>query len=104
MRLGYTYFQGYFFCKPQIVSHADIPAFKRNYLRFIQAVNAPAMNFDELEDIVKHDVSLSTKLLRYLNSSSMGMSQRITSIKQALTLLGEKPLRRWASLVALAAL
>jgi len=104
LELGYSYFQGYFFCKPQIISQADIPAFKQNYLRFIQAVNAPALNFDQLEDVVKHDIALSTKLLRYLNSSSMGMSHTISSIKQALTLLGEKPLRRWASLVALAAL
>ncbi len=102
--LGYSYFQGYFFCKPQIISQSDIPAVKRNYLRFLQVVNAPNLNFDSLEDVVKHDISLSTKLLRYLNSSSMGMSHNITSIKQALTLLGEKPLRRWASLIALAAL
>lgn len=104
LRLGYTYFQGYFFCKPQIIAHVDIPTFKQTYVRFIQALNAPALNFDQLEDIVKHDVSLSTKLLRYLNSSSRGMSQRISSVKQALTLLGEKPLRRWGSLVALASL
>lgn len=102
--LGYTYFQGYFFCKPDLVEFVDIPAFKQNYLRFIQEVNAPVLNFDRLETVVKTDMSLSTKLLRYLNSSAMGITNKITSIKQALAMLGEKPLRKWATLVALVAM
>jgi EAL and modified HD-GYP domain-containing signal transduction protein len=102
--LGYTYFQGYFFCKPEVCEFTDVPAYKQNYLRFIQEVNAPQLDFDRLETVVKTDMSLSAKLLRFLNSSAMGISNRITSIKQALTMLGEKPLRKWATLVALLAM
>jgi c-di-GMP-related signal transduction protein len=99
--LGYTYFQGYFFCKPEVSQFTDLPTFKQNHLRFVQEVNATPIDFDRLEEVVKADMSLSTKLLRFLNSSSMGIANRITSIKQALTMLGEKPLRKWATLVAL---
>jgi EAL and modified HD-GYP domain-containing signal transduction protein len=104
MNLGYSYFQGYFFCKPEIISGRDIPAFKQNYLRFLQEVNRPELNFDRLEEIIKHEVSLSTKLLRYLNSASLAVRHRLTSIRQALALLGEVPLRKWASLAALGAM
>jgi EAL and modified HD-GYP domain-containing signal transduction protein len=102
--LGYAYFQGYFFCKPQIISRKDIPAFKQNCLRFIQEVNTPSISFERLEEVVKRDPSLSTKLLRYLNSAAFGLTNRVTSIRQALALLGEKALRKWASLIALSEL
>jgi EAL and modified HD-GYP domain-containing signal transduction protein len=104
VKLGYHYFQGYFFCKPQIVSRKNIPAFKQNCLRFIQEVNSPSISFERLEGVVKRDPALSTKLLRYLNSAAFGLVNRITSIRQALALLGEKPLRKWASLIALSEL
>lgn len=102
--LGYSYFQGYFFCKPQIVSQREIPPFKRNCLRFIQEVNAPEISYTRLEEVVKHDAALATRLLRYLNSAAIGLVHRVTSIRQALALLGEKPLRKWASLIAMAEL
>ena len=104
VKLGYTYFQGYFFCKPQIISRRDIPAFKQSCLRFIHEVNSPTISFERLEEVVKRDPSLSTKLLRYLNSAAFGLTNRVTSIRQALALLGEKALRKWASLIALSEL
>jgi EAL and modified HD-GYP domain-containing signal transduction protein len=104
LKLGYSYFQGYFFCKPEIIAGKELPAVKANYLRFLQEVNRREVNYDQLEDVIKHELSLSTKLLRYLNSAAMGMRNRLHSIKQALVLLGEKPLRKWASLVATSAL
>lgn len=104
VNLGYAYFQGYFFCKPEIISRKDIPAFKQSCLRFIQEVNTPSISFERLEEVVKRDPSLSTKLLRYLNSAAFGLSNRVSSIRQALALLGEKPLRKWASLIALSEL
>ena len=102
--LGYTYFQGYFFCKPEIVAGKDVPALKHAYLRFLQQVNQPTINYDQLEETIKHEVSLSAKLFRYLNSAALGVRHRLNSIKQALALLGEGPLRKWASIVAFSAL
>lgn len=104
LRLGYSYFQGYFFCKPEIMSGREIPSYKQNYIRFLQQINRPKLNFEELEAIVKQEVSLSVKLLRYLNSAKMGLRTKIESIKQAMTLLGEGPLKRWGSLIALTSL
>ncbi|UCD76727.1 MAG: HDOD domain-containing protein [Phycisphaerales bacterium] len=101
LALGYALFQGYFFSKPKIVESRDFVGAKHKYMLFLQEVHSPELDFDRLEKVVKSDASLSVKLLRYLNSAGMGVRERITSIKQALILLGEKPLRKWASLVAL---
>ena len=54
--------------------------------------------------MIKHEASLSVKLLRYLNSSGMGIREKVTSIGQALALLGERPLKKWAMLVSMTCL
>ncbi len=101
IELGYKYFQGYFFCKPEIVRRKDIPAFKLNYLKFIQEVNRPDMDFDRLELIIRRELSLSVKLLRYLNSAWFGWRHEVDSIRHAVRLLGENQIKKWASLVAM---
>ena len=100
--LGYSYFQGYFFCKPTIISGKDIPAYKLHYLRILQVIHRPEIDFKSLEEIIKHEISLSFKLLRYINSAYFGMRNKITSIMQALALLGEREIKKWVSLIALA--
>ena len=102
--LGYSLFQGYFFAKPKIIEGRDIAGAKHKYLLFLREVHSPELDFDRLEKVIKSDGSLSVKLLRYLNSAGMGVRERITSIKQALVLLGARPLRKWASLVAMTCL
>src|SRR5581483_900929 len=100
--LGYGLFQGYFFLKRQVFSARDIPAFRPNYLRILQAVHRPELNFAELEGILKREVSLSYRLLRYLNSPCCGLRHEITSLRHALSMLGENEIRRWVSLVVVA--
>ncbi len=98
---GYELFQGYFFCKPEMVVGKDVPAVKTNLLRLIQEINRPDVDFDRLEKIIKSEVALSVRLLRYLRSAGFGWRHEIESISQALRVLGESNTRKWASLVAL---
>ena len=99
--MGFDYFQGYFFSKPEMISRQEIPAFQLNYLRILGAVQEPEVNLEEIEKIIKVEESLCFKLLRYLNSSLFGFRGRIHSIHHALSLLGEKETRLWVSLAAL---
>ena len=101
LEMGYSYFQGYFFSKPLILSGKDIPSFKIIYLKILQEINRQDLDYDRLEDYVKMDVSLSYKLLKFINSLSFGFRNEIRSIKQALVLLGQKELSKWLSLIAL---
>ena len=102
--MGYTYFQGYFFGKPKIVSGSEIAASKLGCLQILQEANRTNLNFVRLEELVKHEVAISYKLLKYINSALFGLRWKIESIKQALVLLGEKNVKKWISLVALAAM
>ena len=93
-RLGYRYFQGFFFCMPEMITTRDIPAVKLNHLRLLDQINRPTVDVDELEGIIHCDAGLSYKLLRYLNSVGFGLRHRVNSIKHAITLLGEKAVRK----------
>lgn len=99
--MGYDFFQGYFFSKPVVVSGRDMPSSKIGYLRLISEVNKQVPDFDEIEDIIRRDLSLAFKLLKYINSASYGFKSNIKSIKHALVLLGVSEIKKWVSLVAL---
>ncbi len=98
---GYEFFQGYFFCKPEMVTGKDVSALKANLVRLIREVNRPEIDFDGLEALIKREVALSVKLLRYLHSAGFGWRHDVNTIGQALRVLGERSTRKWASLVAL---
>lgn len=99
--MGYSYFQGYFFCKPLILSGKTLPSYKTNYLRILREINQPELDFKKIESIIKQDVSLSYKLLKFINSSIFGFKTTISSLQHALTLLGQKEITKWISLIAL---
>ncbi len=100
--LGYSYFQGYFFSRPEILRRHDIPPNKLNYLRLLQAANQADMDIQSVAERVKAEASISYRLLRYLNSSAFFLASEVHSIPHALSLLGERGIRRWVSLVAVA--
>jgi EAL and modified HD-GYP domain-containing signal transduction protein len=103
-RLGYALHQGPFFCTAQQLVRKEIPAFKLNYLRILQKVNEPEIQYDELDGVIRQDLALSLKLLRYVNSAMFALPQRVESIRQALALVGISVIRRWVCLLALAAM
>lgn len=102
--MGYDYFQGNFFAVPDILTGKEVPGYKANYIRMLQEVHRLDATFEDLEEIVKRDISLSFKLLTYINSAALGMRCSINSIKQALVMLGFDELKKWISIVALKSL
>ncbi|HNR13436.1 MAG TPA: HDOD domain-containing protein [Thermodesulfobacteriota bacterium] len=100
-RMGYSYFQGYFFSKPVIVARNDIPTTKIAYLNVLQEIHQEELDIAALEKSVKCDASLSYKLLKYINSAYFGQQKQIESIRHALSLLGEREVRKWLSLVVM---
>jgi EAL and modified HD-GYP domain-containing signal transduction protein len=102
--LGYDYFQGYFFCRPETLARQGLAPSRANYLRLIEELNKPEIDYNRVERVLKQEAPLALKLLAYLNSSLFGRRNRVTSLKQAAILLGRKNLRRWASITALVGL
>ena len=99
--MGFNLFQGYFFCKPEIVSGKEIPGSQLVLLQIMAEVNQPEFDIQKVETLIAPDVSLAYKVLRYINSAFFAKAQRISSIQQALVYMGEAEIRRFVSLVAL---
>lgn len=97
---GFVYFQGYFFRRPEMMNTHDMPANRMNYLRMLQEVSRPELELAELEKLIKTEASVCYRLLRYLNSAIFGLQSEIHSVKHALSMLGERDVRRWVRLVA----
>ena len=98
--LGYSLFQGYFFCRPQMMKTRAVPPNRVGFLRLLREVHSPELDFDVIEALIEQDVALSLKLLRFLHTAAFGLGREISSIRQALMTLGERNLRKWVSLVA----
>lgn len=101
LEMGFSYFQGYFFCKPVIVAAKNLPGYKTSYFHILQELNRPEVEFSCIEEIIRKDVSLSYKLLRFINSPVFGFQNNISSLRQALALLGQKEIIKWISLISL---
>jgi len=101
--LGIDYYQGYFYCRPDIVAGTKPPESKMSVLRAMQQAMT-ASSIDDMSAIVKQDVSLSYRLLKYINSAAFGLRREVQSIEQALALLGLKNIRRWLTLLTMTSL
>jgi len=99
-KMGYQLFQGYFFAKPVIVSRKDIPTNKLQFLRILKDVHAEEVDFQKLAKTIQSEVSLSYKLLKLINSAAFALRNKVTSILQALSLLGIREIRSWVSLLS----
>jgi EAL and modified HD-GYP domain-containing signal transduction protein len=99
---GYRLLQGYYFCRPSTFSATTILGRRGINVELLGALNREDLNVAQLEELVKRDVSLSYRVLRSINSSSYGLRREVTSIRQALVLLGRDQVRKWASVWTLA--
>jgi EAL and modified HD-GYP domain-containing signal transduction protein len=95
---GCDLFQGYFFCQPEVIRDRKIAAGRLALLEFISTLQDPAVEFAQLEQMIVRDVALSYRLLCYVNSAFFGLRRAISSIQQALVMLGVENLKRWATL------
>ncbi|MCB9494937.1 MAG: HDOD domain-containing protein [Desulfobacteraceae bacterium] len=100
-KMGFELFQGFFFCKPQIIKGQNIPSNKVQLLHLIAEINKKDAQMSRIANLIQHDVGLSYKILRYINSAYYRRLQKISSIKDAAVLIGLEELKKLASLVVL---
>jgi EAL and modified HD-GYP domain-containing signal transduction protein len=103
-KLGFSYFQGYFFSKPEKIRIREIDSSKINLVSLLAEVNKKTTTLKRIEAIITRDVALAYKLLRYINSSYFYRLKSIDSIAHAITYLGENELRRFIILVLISEL
>lgn len=98
LREGYEYFQGYYFCRPVLMSSGEIPPNRLNYLALLRALHQDPLNLKEIEILVKREAALCYRLLRLVNSALFGLRQEVTSIMTALLTIGDQQFRKLASI------
>lgn len=103
-RMGFSYFQGYFFCRPEPIGIVEISSMKVNLLRLLAEVTKKGTSLERLRDIIASDVAITYKLLRFLNSAYFYRLQEVKSVMHAVAYLGEKELRRFIMLVIVSGL
>lgn len=101
-KYGFDFYQGHFFQKPKVMVGRDIPGSKLQYLLILRQLQNENYSIKDVADIISHDVSLSYKLLKYVNSAYFGLGREIQSIDGAVAMIGEIDLKKWLSLVMLA--
>ncbi|GAB6036842.1 HDOD domain-containing protein [Fundidesulfovibrio butyratiphilus] len=100
-RLGFTLFQGFFFEKPVLVPGRTIQTGKAARLSLLAALERPDMDVAALAQAIESDVSLSYRLLTFINSAAFGLRHKIHSIRHAVTMLGWRKMKRWLWMVVL---
>jgi c-di-GMP-related signal transduction protein len=103
-QMGYEYFQGYFFARPVVLARHEIPVCKLNHLRILEQIHRTELDYPAIERLIRSEVSLASKLLRFINSALFAWDQPVQSIIQALTGLGDQEIRTWVSLATLPSL
>lgn len=101
LALGFQYFQGFFFQKPDLVSRQEMPGYKIHYLHILKKIHDPVFELDAIEEIIKRDVSLTYKLLRFINSASFGFRVTVRSVRHALNLLGKREIKKWLTIIVM---
>jgi c-di-GMP-related signal transduction protein len=97
--LGYSYFQGYFFARPEVLKSRTLSAPQLVVLQLMQVLMVPEPDFDKVTKILEQEVQLAFRLLQYANSAKFKRGKPIDSIKRAVVLLGKKELYKCMSLL-----
>jgi HD-like signal output (HDOD) protein len=82
--------------KEIIANISDIPTLPDVVAKVNQLVNSTKASAGDINDVISRDISLSSKVLKMVNSSFYGFPRRITSITHAVVILGFSTIRNLA--------
>lgn len=88
-KLGFHFFQGYYFCRPEISASNEIDSNQPILLSLMQECLKTPLNINSITSYFERDAGLSFKLFKFINSGILPLTQEVASIKSALIYLGE---------------
>lgn len=100
-KMGFSLFQGYFFAKPEIISKKDIPPAQIIKMKLISEMSQQDLDLAKIEELIKKDLSVSFKLVKFMNSAYFRRPAAINTIKDAITFLGTDELRKFIGVVVI---
>lgn len=100
--LGFTYFQGFFFCKPVLLKCHEIPQNPMtSFADLYMELHRDEPDMDKLARAIENDVSLSYTILRMTRTPPFMTRHKVRSVKQALMLLGIEEMKKIVYLLSL---
>jgi EAL and modified HD-GYP domain-containing signal transduction protein len=100
-RYGMELRQGYALSRPQVLTATSISPSRLRRLELLGALSAPDANLESILSIIAGDPALSLRVLRASNSAAAGSASRVSSVRQAVVLVGLAQIRRWAMLMVI---
>jgi EAL and modified HD-GYP domain-containing signal transduction protein len=98
---GSTFFQGLYFCYPELIHNAKVPANRLFHVEILRQLQSESLNLAKICPLILRDASLVLRLLRLVNSPVCAIRQEVNSIESAIVILGETTFRRIANLAIL---
>lgn len=99
MELGFCYFQGYFFAKPEMLKTKALSPAQMTLVELLYETSKADIDLRKITQVFERDVNLSYKLLRYSNSAVFKRRAEVETIKHALVVLGQTELKKFLSLL-----
>lgn len=99
--MGCSYMQGFYFAKPLLITQKANSPMARTFLHVLGLVYSPEPDYEEIASVISTDAVLTIRLLRLINIMYAGTGNKISTIHQALVLLGFDKLKEWIYLVGL---
>ncbi|HEY1856763.1 EAL and HDOD domain-containing protein [Acidocella sp.] len=99
--LGFDLFQGYFFAKPVILTGRAVPPSALALLKLLGLIVADVEN-EVLEHALKQAPSLTLNLLKMVNAAAFGMAKKISTLREAIFMLGRVRLSRLVQIMLFA--
>jgi c-di-GMP phosphodiesterase len=97
--LGAQYFQGFFFSKPELLSVKETNPMLTTVIELYSLLEDSSSSLDEIAVIFEQNPELSLQMLKILNSPLFYLEKKVSSILQALSLIGRQPLVDWVLLL-----
>lgn len=102
--MGFELFQGYFFSKPEILSKKTIAPNQVSQFKLIGETNKSDVDLQVLEGLIKQDVAISFKLLKFINSAYFQRRTPIDTIKDAIMFMGTDELKKFINVAVISSL
>jgi len=102
--IGYDYFQGFFFSRPEMFNAKEIRSLDVNVVQILRELRKPDADFANISKVIEGDMGISLKLLKLANSAYYGARKKFQNIEQALIYIGINELHHWFSIMLLRSL
>jgi EAL and modified HD-GYP domain-containing signal transduction protein len=100
-RYGMELRQGYLLSRPQVLTVASLSPSRLRRLELVAALSSADPNLQRIVEIIASDPPLSLRVLRASNSVAAGHANRVSSVRQAVVMVGMPSIRQWALLMVL---